>query len=268
MATTDRRVHQYARIIAAIFEQHYQEGLETFDFDRSEIVDAARKLNVSLPKNVGDVIYSFRYRRPLPESVASRAPEGKAWVIRLAGRSRYRFALTAMSIQPNSLLARVKVPDATPGVVSLYALSDEQALLARLRYNRLIDIFAGVTCYSLQNHLRTTVRGIGQVETDEVYVGVDKAGVHYVLPVQAKGGKDRLSIVQVEQDVALCAEKFKGLPCRPVAAQFMEDGVIALFEFARDGDQFRICEEKHYQLVPPEDLTEDDLRAYRAQRPA
>jgi hypothetical protein len=30
--------------------------------------------------------------------------------------------------------------------------------------NRIIDIFTGVTCYSLQNHLRTTLTDIGQVE--------------------------------------------------------------------------------------------------------
>ena len=46
----------------------------------------------------------------------------------------------------------IKIPDATPGIVQKYALADEQALLAKLRYNRLLDIFTGVTCYSLQNH--------------------------------------------------------------------------------------------------------------------
>lgn len=108
---------------------------------------------------------------------------------------------------------------------------------------------------------------MGQVETDEVYVGVDKRGVHYVLPVQAKGGTDKLSVVQVEQDVALCAEKYPALVCRPVAAQFMEEGVIALFEFEQHEGEIRISEERHYRLVPIEELTEDDLRAYRAQRP-
>ena len=31
------------------------------------------------------------------------------------------------------------------------------------------------------------------VETDEIYVGLDKRGSHYVVPVQAKGGNDRLN---------------------------------------------------------------------------
>jgi hypothetical protein len=102
------------------------------------------------------------------------------------------------------MLTQTKVPDATPGIVVRYSLNDEQALLAKVRYNRLIDIFTGVTCYSLQNHLRTTVADMGQVETDEIYVGVDRRGAQYVFPVQAKGGTDKLNIVQIEQDFALC----------------------------------------------------------------
>ena len=102
-------------------------------------------------------------------------------------------------------MATTKIPDATPGIVAKYALGDEQALLARVRYNRLIDIFTGVVCYSLQNHLRTFVAGVGQIETDELYVGVDKKGAHFIFPIQAKGGSDQLNIVQIEQDFEVCA---------------------------------------------------------------
>jgi hypothetical protein len=160
-------------------------------------------------------------------------------------------------------MATTKVPDATLGVIAKYTLTDEQALLAKLRYNRLVDIFSGVTCYSLQNHLRTTVPQMGQVETDELYIGVDKKGSHYVFPVQAKGGKDKLNIVQIEQDIAICAHKFPSLICRPLAAQFMQDQVIAMFEFEKDEKGPVIASEKHYKLVPPEEVTEADLETYR-----
>ena len=55
-------------------------------------------------------------------------------------------------------------------------MSDEQALLAKIRYNRLLDVFLGISAYSLQNHLRTTVLHIGQIEIDELYIGLDKHG--------------------------------------------------------------------------------------------
>lgn len=166
-------------------------------------------------------------------------------------------------IIPNNLLAETKIPDATPGIIAKYALNDEQGLLAKLRYNRLIDIFTGVTCYSLQNHLRTTVPEMGQVETDEIYVGLDQRGAQYVFPVQAKGGTDQLGIVQIEQDFALCSAKFPNLICRPIAAQFVEDNLIALFSFELGENGVAISDEKHYRLVPPEQMTDEDLANYR-----
>ena len=260
-----KQPNRYGKIIERIFFSRYKEGDEEVAFGRDDIVRVARQLRVKLPKNLGDVIYSFRYRAPLPESVRAKALKGKQWIIRPAGISRYRFVATKMaSIFPNENLAETKVPDSTPGLIAMYALNDEQALLAKLRYNRLIDIFTGVACSSLQNHLRTTVPGIGQVETDEIYIGVDRQGVHYVFPVQAKGGKDKLSIVQIEQDLAVCADKFPSLVCRPIAAQFMSEDLIALFAFEEGSNGIGVTLEKHYRLVPPEEFTEADLETYKA----
>lgn len=145
-----------------------------------------------------------------------------------------------------------------------YSLSDEQALLAKLRYNRLVDIFTGLTCYSLQSHLRTTLRDGSQVETDEIYIGIDKRGAHYVLPIQAKGGRDRIGIVQIEQDLEMCSNKFPRLICRSIAAQFMADNVIAMFEFELSNDGIKVSAEKHYRLVKPDELSPDELQSYSA----
>jgi hypothetical protein len=256
--------NRYEQIIERIFLAHYKRGSDEVTFDREEIPAVAKRLGIELPKNLGDLIYSFRYRAALPAAITSKAPKGKEWIIRPVGRSKYQFVLVGKwAITPNPALSRIKVPDATPGMIVKYALSDEQALLAKVRYNRLIDIFTGVTCYSLQSHLRTSIPSIGQVETDEVYVGVDRQGAHYVIPVQAKGGRDRMSVVQIEQDIAICAAKFKDAICRPVGAQFIESDLIALFEFEATTEGVRVRTERHYQLVPAEDLTEEDLKHYR-----
>jgi len=102
-----------------------------------------------------------------------------------------------------------------------------------------------------------------QLETDELYIGIDRRGAHYVFPVQAKGGKDRLSIVQIEQDFAMCAAKFPGLICRPIGAQFMSDQLIALFELEETERGVAKSSEKHYRLVPSDSLSDDDLAKYR-----
>lgn len=257
-------LNRYEQIIEELFLSHYTEGAREVPFKRQEIKDVAQKLGIVLPENIGDVLYSFRYRSTLPSSIRRLAPAGTEWVIQPAGKAQYIFTATVQSqIVPNQLFSETKIPDATPGIIVKYALNDEQALLAILRYNRLIDIFTGVTCYSLQNHLRTTVPKIGQVETDELYVGVDKRGAHYVFPVQAKGGNDKINVVQIGQDFALCHAKFPNLICRSIAAQFMRDAVIALFEFEQLDDRIAIASEKHYRLVASGDVLPSDLQQYR-----
>lgn len=90
-----------------------------------------------------------------------------------------------------------------------------------------------------------------------------KTNTRPILPIQAKGGRDRLSTVQIEQDIALCAQKFPALVCRPLAAQFMTGDVITLFEFEDSDDGVRVREERHYRLVPHEQLTAEELSRYR-----
>lgn len=264
MVKRDPAMNRYRILIERIFFDHWIEGVTEFEFERSEIEAHAAQNSIQLPKNIGDLIYSFRFRYPLPEAILRTQPSTLEWIIEGAGRARYRFRLAKVTrIIPNASLIRIAIPDATPELIRAYALDDEQALLAIVRYNRLIDTFLGLTSYSLQNHLRTYVKSVGQIEIDELYIGMDKYGCHYVIPVQAKGGKDQIGVVQVSQDLAFAGEKFPGMRCRPIAAQFMPDGVIAMFELVIENDQVRVVEERHYKLVPSTDLDEHAIRAYR-----
>lgn len=260
----DNPTNRYSAIIEKIFHGRYDGTDNDVGFRRQDIVEAAQTLDIDLPLNLGDVICNFRYRTPLPSSIQALAAEGRMWVIRPAGRGLYQFSLVPIiDLTPNRNLAITKVPDSTPGIVIKYSQGDEQSLLARLRYNRLIDVATGLTCYSLQNHFRTYILNVGQVETDEVYVGIDKRGAHYVIPVQAKSGTDSLSIVQIEQDFDVCEARFSSLIAKPIGAQFMDEQTVAIFEFERAGDEIRVSAERHYQLVEPDQVTESDLQTYR-----
>lgn len=242
--------NKYTSIIESIFLDQYKDGDSSVNFTREDIENKSRQLNIGLPKNLGDVIYSFKFRSELPKSITDKAPSGREWVIKNVGRSNYSFQLVSYSrILPDYMLSTTKIPNSTPCIVEENSLDDEQALLTIVRYNRLIDIFTGVVCYSLQNHLRTTVPNIGQIETDEIYVGIDKQGKQYIFPVQAKGGTDEIGVVQIEQDFAMCKHKYPHLICRPIAVQFISRDKIAIFEFILENDEIKKLNEKHYLLV-------------------
>lgn len=256
---------KYDKIIAGVFFDRYEAGVTSIRFARSELDVKAHQLGIAVPKNLGDIIYSYKYRKSLPQEIVQTAPEGFYWRIKNIGISQHEFILTKGSkfVEIDTMLATTKIPDCTPSIVKKYSISDEQALLAIVRYNRLIDIFLGITCYSLQNHLRTTVAGIGQVETDEIYVGINKSGLQFIIPVQAKGGTDKLGITQIEQDLALCSEKYPELICRSIACQFVTRDTVAMFEFAIEDEKIVKVNERHYKIVEASEISVDELHAYR-----
>lgn len=262
-----KKPNRYSEIIAEVFRRRYAMGATRFGFERDEFADIAKEKGIDLPRNLGDTIYSFKYRAALPDSITETAPEGFEWIISGAGIAKYEFRLVKpLNIVPRDNLLVVKIPDATPEIIGAYALGDEQALLAKVRYNRLIDIFLGITASSLQNHLRTTVEGIGQIEIDELYVGLDRNGCQYVVPVQAKGGKDKHGRQQTEQDIACCRQKFPALRCRPVSAQFITNNKIAMFELTEQDSDIKVVSEEHYELVPASSITAEDLAIYAGRK--
>ncbi|MFM2099223.1 MAG: hypothetical protein RLZZ366_762 [Pseudomonadota bacterium] len=259
-----RTPNRYQQLIEGVFFDGYRSGSTAFEFAREELATKATQLGIKLPKNLGDVVYAIRYRTEMPERVLATQSAGREWIVKGAGTARYRFRLvSATRISPREDLIKIGIPDATPELIRAYALDDEQALLAIVRYNRLIDTFLGLTTYSLQNHLRTTVKGIGQIEIDELYFGIDRNGCHFAIPVQAKGGKDQIGVVQTSQDIAFVEQKFPGMRCRAVSAQFMADQSIALFELTLQDSEVRVVQERHYRLLPASELDQTAIRNYR-----
>ncbi|MCA3510738.1 MAG: hypothetical protein IOC72_08750 [Rhodobacter sp.] len=139
--------NRYQALIGKIFSDNYKAGATAFEFGRGDLTVSAAALGIELPKNLGDVIYSVRFRSALPPGILATQPPGMEWIIEGAGRSAYRFRLVRINrIVPRADLVRTAIPDATPELIRAYALDDEQALLAIVRYNRLIDTFLGLCC--------------------------------------------------------------------------------------------------------------------------
>lgn len=268
----------YNRIIESVFTGKRPAGSERFSFSRDDLLRAALELGLEIngdekvvARNIGDIIYTYRFRKDFPASILKSAPEGKMWIILGKGIGAYEFRLITtptLSADPDWGITRLH--DATPEIVRRFNLNDEQAVLARIRYNRLIDIFCRCVAYSLQNHLRTNIQGVGQIEIDELYVGANRQGEHFIIPVQVKREKDRLGVSQLLQDLEYCAKAHPEMQPRAIGAQMMkyeEDGRIfdrvVLFEFKCEdnGADVRITKavERHFVLLPHSNITAADL---------
>jgi hypothetical protein len=265
---SDKSGTNYEIHIEAVFKRHFDPKKARIPFRRTEIDEVSSELGLKRIKNLGDLVYTYRYRSELPKSIQETARPGCEWIIIGSGRGTYEFRLANVGkVEATSNRLEIKIPDATPEILSMYAPgTDEQALLTKVRYNRLLDVFTGLTCYSIQNHFRTTVEGIGQIEVDEVYVGISSSGTHYVLPCQAKSPGDAFGVAQIHQDMSLCAKQYPMAICRPIAIQFGDSDSIAMMEMVvREDDEvfsLKVAHEKHYKLVFNDEISDTDLSAY------
>jgi|SRR6266850_1211058 len=279
-----KKKEDYKKIILEIFQKHYSPQKTHFTFTRPELLQAAAKIGLkveegddeeSTTKNIGDVVYTYRFRREFPKEILDTAPVGKMWIIIGRGDAVYEFRLiTIPALNVDLGKFKTKVHDATPEIVRRFALNDEQAILARIRYNRLIDLFCKCVAYSLQNHLRTKIAGIGQIEIDELYVGSNRQGEHFIIPVQVKRNRDKLGVSQLIQDLEFCRANHPSLTPRAIAAQMLNTeyegqkyDLLALFEFecqeTKDDLIITKRSERHFLLLPFRGITEEDFKIGR-----
>jgi hypothetical protein len=242
---------RYDAVLLEVFQVHYREGVTYIRFEKDELTEACRKHGVTI-RNIPDVIYTYRARRPLPSPILASGH----WAIEPAGRGVYAFRL--LRNPPHfdvhfSDYAPVDIYNAIPEVVEGLLRQDEQSLLTRILYNRLVDIFTGLTCFHIQNHYRSFVSDWGEVEIDALYVGVDKAGALYVLPVEAKSQAESEMIgrVQVAQMARLIRQDFGALRRRVLAVKALEDGTLGMVEFddREEPDDFGIVSVSRFRLI-------------------
>lgn len=60
---------KYEQIIEWIFNKNHQPDSFRVPFNREELVQASEVLGFERIKNLGDIPYSFRFRRELPDSI-------------------------------------------------------------------------------------------------------------------------------------------------------------------------------------------------------
>ncbi len=66
---------KYDRVIEKVFFDNYSETSK-ISFDREELASASETLNIPRIKNLGDIVYSYRFRKDLPDAINETAQTG------------------------------------------------------------------------------------------------------------------------------------------------------------------------------------------------
>ena len=245
--SSDETLKEYDRVIILVFERLHtgHEDEVSLPFAKSDVERAISDLELKI-KNVPDIVYTYRSGRSLlPQAILTCGN----WAIEGAGKGKYAFVKLTRSpyMDIPTDVEITHILDATPQLVLKYQGTDEQGLLARIRYNRLVDTFTSLTTYHIQGHFRTTVSNVGQVEIDDLYIGIDTDGHGFVLPIEAKSGslKDQLGVVQITQMVKFTRQRFPDLTIRPIGVKIMPDESYMFLEFNNSDDPNLIATKRY-----------------------
>ncbi len=245
----DPELKEYDQVIVELFNRLHKKGETRLSFAKKDIERVVVDLGLEI-RNIPDIAYTYRTgRSSLPAEILKHGH----WAIDGAGKGKYFFVKLNRSpyFDLPEDMEKVAILDATPQVVLKYQSGDEQAMLARVRYNRLVDTFVGLTAYQLQGHFRTTVQNLGQVEIDDLYLGVDEGGNWAALPIEGKVGSERLGVVQIRALSLFAKEQFPSLRVRPLGIKLLSDGTFLFVEFndQTDFDSVAPRRYKRYELV-------------------
>jgi hypothetical protein len=229
----------YVPIILKIFRDSYIEGAASIDFSLDDIRRVADELNVrERTRNAGDVVYRMRARTKLPPEIV----EAGFNILRQVGRGKYRLEKGANIIV--NLEDEPKVNEAidiTPLPVRRLLPEDiseidEQGLLTIISYCKLLDHFTGLTVYRLRNHVRKSVKGVGQAEVDAVDVGVALSEEEdpIVFPIEAKAREDAVNKVQIAAQVQFARQYFPAYEIRPLAIKIDDRSLVHFIEFTNE----------------------------------
>ncbi|MBI3961238.1 MAG: hypothetical protein HY335_00695 [Deinococcus sp.] len=66
-----RKLARYKKTIEEVFLRHYREGADRLIFKKDELAEIGRKYDIAA-KNIPDIVYTYRSRRPLPDSILAK----------------------------------------------------------------------------------------------------------------------------------------------------------------------------------------------------
>ena len=244
----------YRRLMLWVFQNKQpDEATGELHFSQADLRQAAVAIGEEA-RNFPDLPYSLRSRAGLPAELLD------AGYTTIAARGKGRYALVTAA-------DKVEVPANTPVVeiatspipetVRDLLRADEQSILSAMRYLDLVSDFMGRKAYHLQAHLRTAGSLGQQVEADDVWVTVGEppSGERTVLPIEAKGIRERLGLHQMISTIDAVLKKYPGLPVVPLAAHLEPSGLLLMvrFTYQRAEEKTRDitpCNCKRYRLSP------------------
>lgn len=264
--THGRNSKVYVPILLDIFHRKYQEGDFVVRFTLDEVRESAMRLGIiSDLRNAPDLVYRMKSRTKLPPEISDKGFR----ILKTVERGVYQLEQAISTIVELPEGEIICIEDKTPIPVRRLLNEDlsgidEQGLLTIVNYCDLLSLFTGLKIYRLKSHARKSVSKIGQVEVDEIDVGVTYSALDLpiIFPIEAKAAPDPLNWAQIANQVNFANEHFSNFIVRPIGIKVDWKSIIYIIEFTPETEakNLQIVSSVRYRLS----LSSEQINAIRS----
>jgi len=152
--------------------------------------------------------------------------------IEIIGRGLYLFTKAENEVKLPSKIQVHKIDTSTvPQPVMKCAGSDEQCMMSLVNHLDLISTFVGFPCHHLQGHLRTTGSLGQQVEADDIFIGVNSKSKTVIVPVEAKGTREKVGYSQMKSTINAVTSRFSADAYLPLSVKMEADCALTFCSY-------------------------------------
>ena len=155
-------------------------------------------------------------------------------------------------------MAPVGILDNTPTVVGQLARDERELLLARLRFNRLLDNFLGISTFPVHLLFDSPFYDSIGPEVEELHFGIAPFGDKCMVIVLSErwNGSPAISKLRASSEVPF--KYSHNMRVHFILAHQTGGNCLALIELDLSSQRSKVKAEKHYEFIKPDELNAHD----------
>ena len=212
-----------------LMKNNFINSLTPISFERTDILEICAKEFGKAPKNLGDIIYSLRYRLDYLSTYDYLLEKDYTWTLLSTGIGKYELSplkkLRIPSLESEDI---IYIKDNTPKHIHELRPLNDQSLLMKIIQNDILNEFLQDDLVFLQAHHKVNLQNWGQAEIDGILAS--NYSPHLYL-VEVKGYTEVIAWPQMIQLKMYAQQNHSDTPFTPLFIQSHKDWSFSVVQF-------------------------------------
>lgn len=212
-----------------LMKNSFVDSLTPISFERTDILDVCKNEFGEAPKNLGDIVYSLRYRLDYLSNYDYLLEKDYTWTLLSTGIGQYELAPLKKLRLPNLESENVLyVDDQTPAHIHKLRPLNDQSLLMKVIQNGILNEFLQDDLMFLQAHHKVNLNNWGQAEIDGILASNNSSHLYLI---EVKGYTEVIGWPQMIQLKMYAQQNHPDVLFTPVFIQSHRDWSFSVVQF-------------------------------------